>query len=72
MKTVRNVKLVPTAMSTIIEADNLDDVLLVLRKAHAALLKMGAKRISIVLRIDHRLDKLETIKYKVDRIRGRT
>jgi len=40
-------------------------------KAHASLLRMGARRIAIQLRIDHRLDKPETIEYKVGRILGR-
>jgi uncharacterized protein YqgV (UPF0045/DUF77 family) len=39
-------------------------------RAHAALVRMGAQRISINLRIDHRLDKPETIEYKVGRLRG--
>jgi len=32
---------------------------------------MGAKRVYIVLRIDHRLDKAETASYKVNRITGK-
>jgi len=44
-------------------------VFLAVKRAHAALLEMGAQRVAIVLRIDHRLDKAETIEYKVGRIK---
>jgi uncharacterized protein YqgV (UPF0045/DUF77 family) len=57
-------------MSTAVEADSLAIIFSAVTKAHAALLKMRAKRIAIVLRIDHRLDKPETIEYKVGRIKG--
>jgi len=70
MKGVDGIRLVPTAMSTVLEADRLDTILEAVRKAHAALLEMGARRIAIHLRIDHRLDKPESIEYKVGRIRG--
>jgi len=69
MKTVRSVRLVPGPMSTAVEAPRLDDVFLAVKRAHAALLEMGAQRVAIVLRIDHRLDKAETIEYKVGRIK---
>jgi len=70
MKKVQGVRLVPTAMSTIVEADRLDDILLALKEAHSVLLRMGSQRIAIYLRIDHRLDKPESIEYKVHRVEG--
>jgi uncharacterized protein (TIGR00106 family) len=70
MQGVRGIRLVPTAMSTVIEADNLGSILEAVRTAHASLVDMGAKRIAIHLRVDHRLDKPETIEYKVGRIKG--
>lgn len=70
MRKVPGVRFVPTAMSTIVEADQLDDILQSVKEAHAALRSMGAKRISITLRIDHRLDKAETVEYKVRRVEG--
>jgi uncharacterized protein YqgV (UPF0045/DUF77 family) len=57
-------------MSTALEADSIETILRAVKQAHAALLKMGAQRIAVQLRIDHRLDKPETIEYKVGRIRG--
>ena len=68
MATVPGLRLVPGGMATVVEADDLDTIFRAVEKAHAALLKMGAKRIAIHLRIDHRLDKPETIEYKVGRI----
>jgi uncharacterized protein (TIGR00106 family) len=70
MGTVPGLRMVPGAMSTALEASDLATILTAVRKAHEALLEMGAKRITIALRIDHRLDKAETIEYKVGRIQG--
>jgi len=52
------------AMSTVIEAKNLDELFDVVRKTYDAMVEMGAKRIHIDLRIDHRLDKNATIESK--------
>lgn len=70
MRSVPGIRLVPTAMSTVMEADDLATVLEAVKRAHASLIRMGARRIAIYLRIDHRLDKPETIEYKVGRIKG--
>lgn len=72
MGRVRGVRLVPTAMSTVIEADDLGAIFRAVSAAHAAIVRMGARRIAVHLRIDHRLDKAETIEYKVDRVRDAT
>lgn len=71
MGRVPGVRLVPTAMATVIEADDLATVLQAVERAHAALLRTGAQRIAVHVRIDHRLDKPETIEYKVDRMTGK-
>ena len=70
MKRVRGVKLLPNAMSTVIEADDLRSVFLATERAHERIVAMGAKRVYIVLRLDHRLDKRETARYKLERISG--
>jgi len=70
MASVRGMRLVPGAMSTAVEAADLSTIFRAVERAHDALVKMGAKRIALHLRIDHRLDKPETIEYKVERIRG--
>ena len=51
-------------MSTTIEAPDLGTLFKVIEEAHRATLKMGAKRIHIDIRIDHRLDKDATIASK--------
>ncbi|MEW5902047.1 MAG: MTH1187 family thiamine-binding protein [Acidobacteriota bacterium] len=51
-------------MSTAIEAPDLKSLFAVVEKAHAAILKMGAKRVHIDLRVDHRLDKEASIASK--------
>jgi len=71
MREVRGLRLVPGAMSTVLEADDLPTMLRAVERAHAALLRRGARRIAVHLRVDHRLDKPETIEYKVGRIRAR-
>jgi len=71
LKSVKGVKLQPNAMSTVIEADSLQAVFSAADAAYKTVLKMGAKRVYIVLRIDHRLDKAETASYKVNRIKGK-
>ncbi len=55
-------------MSTTIEAPDLDSLFRVIKEAHAALLRMGARRIHIDLRVDHRLDKEATIASKLKAI----
>jgi len=52
------------AMSTVIEAKSLDEIFDAVKKAYDAIVGMGARRIHIDLRIDHRLDKDATIESK--------
>jgi uncharacterized protein (TIGR00106 family) len=71
MKRVEGVKLTPTAMSTIIEAEDMGRVFETIENAHEAVLSMGAKRVHIALRVDHRLDNPHDAEYKVGRITGK-
>ncbi|NIM57992.1 MAG: MTH1187 family thiamine-binding protein [Candidatus Aminicenantes bacterium] len=52
-------------MSTTIEAPDMETLLEVIEKCHETMARMGAKRIHIDLKIDHRLDKEATIDSKV-------
>ncbi|MFW6160227.1 MAG: MTH1187 family thiamine-binding protein [Acidobacteriota bacterium] len=52
-------------MSTVIEAPELESLFQVIKKSHQKLLQMGAKRIHIDLRVDHRLDKEASIHSKL-------
>lgn len=55
-------------MSTTIEAPDIDALFNVIEKCHEAVVKMGAKRIHIDLRIDHRLDRDASIESKLKAI----
>ncbi len=55
-------------MSTTIEAPDLETLFRVIHKAHQSLLEMGARRIHIDLRVDHRLDREATIDSKLKAI----
>jgi uncharacterized protein (TIGR00106 family) len=68
MGKVPGIRLVPGAMSTVVEGPDLATVFLAVQKAHDAQVEMGGPRIAIYLRVDHRLDKPETIEYKVGRV----
>jgi len=52
-------------MSTTIEAPDLDTLFKIIEKCHEAMVKMGAKRIHIDLRVDHRLDVEASIESKL-------
>ena len=56
------------AMSTVMEAPSLDEIFSVVKKCHEALIAMGARRIHVDLRIDHRLDKDATMESKLKAI----
>ena len=55
-------------MSTTIEAPDLNALFEVIGRADKTLVRMGARRIHIDLRIDHRLDKEATIASKMKAI----
>lgn len=52
-------------MATTIESPDLVTLFKVVEKAHRAMVDMGARRIHIDLRVDHRLDKEATIASKL-------
>lgn len=52
------------AMATVIEAETLDQLFDAVKKAHEVMIAMGARRIHINLRVDHRRDKELSIEYK--------
>lgn len=53
------------AMSTTIEGPDLESILKLVSDCHRKLIEMGARRIHIDLRLDHRLDKEATIDSKL-------
>ncbi len=58
-------KHVTGGMATTIEAPDMETLFKVIEKAHKAIVDMGARRIHIDLRVDHRLDKDATIDSKL-------
>ena len=60
-----NVKHSVGAMGTTFEAESLDLVFAVVKAAHEAVLKAGAKRIVTILKVDDRRDKTVSIKSKL-------
>ncbi|MFO7837359.1 MAG: MTH1187 family thiamine-binding protein [Candidatus Thorarchaeota archaeon] len=57
-----------TPMSSIIEADSIEQILDVTKAAHERMFSAGAKRVSTLLRIDDRRDKGRKMEDKVDAI----
>ncbi len=54
-----------TPMATVLESSDLSKILQAVEVSHAAVRKLGAKRISSMLRIDQRLDKPRSMDDKV-------
>jgi uncharacterized protein (TIGR00106 family) len=65
----QQVKVTLTAMGTIIEANNIKDILKSIEIAHQALKDVGIKRIISTIRIDERLDKTETLDDRVNSVK---
>ena len=62
------IRVIHHPMGTVIEADSLDVVFDVTKRAHEAILKTGAQRVVTQLRIDDRRDKSRKMEDKVDAI----
>ena len=62
------IRVVHTPMSSIIEADTIDQILQVTKQAHERMFQAGAERVSTLLRIDDRRDKPRKMEDKVDAV----
>ncbi len=58
-------KIMLTPMSTVMEAESLDDIFSAVKNAERAMLKAGAQRVIIDIKIDHRIDKEATMEKKL-------
>jgi len=58
-------------MGTQVESSNLKCILTAVEAAHEAVGKVGAYRIITTIRIDQRLDKIHTLKDRVQNVRGK-
>lgn len=61
-------KVIPNPMGTVLEAKNIDSLLLGVKKAHEAVFKLGAKRVLTTIKIDERRDKKVTADNKMKAI----
>ena len=68
IKKLKEVKVNLNAMGTEIEANNIQDILKSIEVAHQAIKDLGIKRIISTIRIDERLDKIETLEDRVDSV----
>ena len=59
-----------TPMSTVLEARTLDEIFSVVKRAEERMLDMGAERVIIDIKIDHRVDKDATMKSKKSAVLG--
>ncbi len=57
-----------TAMGTIFESEDIEEVLKAFRAVHESVFKRGAKRVVTSLRIDERRDKRGTMNQKVESV----
>ena len=60
-----------TPMGTVLAAENLNTIFEAVKRAHEAVVALGAKRVASTLRIDDRRDKPRTTRDKVEAVRNR-
>ncbi len=58
------------SMSTEVEAPDLDTIFGLVKEMDEVLIENGSKRISILVKIDHRIDKEATMEHKIERVLG--
>ena len=64
----KNIKYQITPMGTILESDNLEKIFLASKDAVETVHRLGVKRVEVVLKIDSRRDKDQTMQQKLDSI----
>jgi uncharacterized protein (TIGR00106 family) len=69
IRKTKNLKADLTALGTQVEAKDLGSVLQAVKAAHRAAKSAGAKRVISTVRIDERLDKVQTLQDKVKSVR---
>jgi uncharacterized protein (TIGR00106 family) len=68
---IKGIKFELNAMGTILVSDNMDKIFLAVKAANEAILGLGEKRVSTILKIDNRIDKVATLQSKVDSAKKR-
>lgn len=69
IRKTKNLKADLTALGTQVEAKDLGSVLQAVKAAHRAAKSAGARRVISTVRIDERLDKVQTLQDKVKSVR---
>jgi uncharacterized protein (TIGR00106 family) len=62
------IKYYPNGMATVLEADTVGEILDVIKKGEEAIIAMGIPRIETIIRIDHRLDRDNSVSHKISAI----
>ncbi len=58
-----------TGMGTLLESDDLNEILSAIDKAHEAVFKAGANRVATSIKLDERRDKNKTISDKISSVK---
>ena len=63
------IKAMLTPMSTVLEANTLDEIFTAVKRGEEAMFQLGARRVIVDLKIDHRVDKDATMESKLKAVR---
>lgn len=62
------IKYYPNGMATVLEAESVEEILEVIRKGEEAIIAMGIPRIETIIKIDHRLDRENSVSHKLSAV----
>ncbi|HET7642273.1 MAG TPA: MTH1187 family thiamine-binding protein [Nitrososphaeraceae archaeon] len=68
---IQGLKIILTAMGTQVESNNLDNILQAIKISHMTLRNIGIERIISSIRIDERLDKINTLEGKIKSVKDK-
>ena len=68
---IQGLKIILTAMGTQVESNNLDNILQAFKISHMTLRNIGIERIISSIRIDERLDKINTLEGKIKSVKDK-
>ena len=69
LKSVNGIKYEVTSMGTMIEADSIDRIFDATKAVMDEIFRMGIQRVEVILKIDERHDKSDSLKDKLDSIK---
>ncbi len=61
-------KYYPNSMATVIEGETIEQVMNVIAEGEKAIVNMGIQRVETIIKIDHRLDRENTVEHKLSAI----